>query len=279
MHLTIILPENMKKRVLILLLLLELIACTSTRPVSSVKRYSIGETKISVIEQCYSPCNPGILFINLHNNESTSLKAVKEYLTEIGGRLINIQNDGERLINFKHKGEDYSFDPNRIYSSAGIDSTITILSSHYNANAAREVSKFAKSFIADYIHSSNLIVSVHNNRDNSLSVLTYKSGSDRYKKPGKAFINPAMDIDDFILTTDTSVFNRVKEKNINVVWEDFHEIKDDGSLSLYAARHSIPYINVEAQHEHSEEQLRMLLILDDMIKNYGNETEKYNNEK
>lgn len=269
----------MKKRVLILLLLLELIGCTSKRHVSSVKKYSIGETKISVIEQCYSPCHPGILLINLHNNENTSLKAAKQYLNEIGGRLINIQNNGERLISFKHKGKNFFFDPNRIYSPAGIDSTITILSSHYNANAATEVSNFAKSLTADYIHSSNLIVSVHNNRDSSLSVLAYKNDSERNKKSGKTFINPAMDIDDFILTTDTSLFSRIKEKNINVVWEDFHEIEDDGSLSVYAARHSIPYINVEAEHEHPEEQLRMLLTLEDIIKEYRQETGKYNNEK
>ena len=236
----------MKKTVLILLLSLELTSCTSKRYETSVKKYSIGETKISVLEQCYSPCHRGVLFINLHHNENTALKAVKQYLSEMGGRLINIQNNRERLINFKQKGKSYSFDPNRIYSAAGIDSTITILSPCYDANAATEVSKFAKSLIADYIHSSNLIVSVHNNRDNSLSILTYKNNFDKYKKLGEAFINPAMDVDDFILTTDTSLFRRVKEQNINVVWEDFREIKDDGSLSLYAARHSIPYINVSS---------------------------------
>jgi hypothetical protein len=269
----------MKKTVIILLLSLELVTCTSPGNVSSVKIYSIGETKVSVIEQGCSHCHPGVLLVNLHNNESTSLKAAKQYLNEISGRLVYIQNNGERLIKFKDQDKDYLFDPNRIYSTAGIDSTITILSSHYNANAAAEVSKFAKSLIADYIHSSNLIISLHNNRDNSLSVLTYKNDSDKNKRFGKAFINHAMDIDDFILTTDTSIFNRIKEKNINVVWENFHAIKDDGSLSVYAARHSIPYINIEAEHEHLEEQLRMLLILEDIIKEYGQKTGKYNNEK
>ena len=69
-------------------------------------------------------------FINLHNNEKTSLNAAKQYLNKIGGRLINIENNGERLINFKYNGFNYIFDPNRIYSASGIDTTITILSTH-----------------------------------------------------------------------------------------------------------------------------------------------------
>lgn len=261
----------MKKIVFILLLSITFFTCTFTQDISSVNTYTIGETKVSVIEQCCYPCHPGVLFVNLHDNESTSVKAAEQYLNEIGGRLINIENSGERLIHFKLKDRNYWFDPNRIYSPAGIDSTITILSYRYNANAAKEVSKFAKSLIADYIDSSNLIISLHNNRDSSLSVLTYKNDSDINKSFGIAFINPAMDVDDFILTTDTTLFKRIKEKNINVVWEDFHEIEDDGSLSLYAARHSIPYINVEAEHEHSEEQLRMLMALEDIIKEYRQE--------
>jgi len=254
--------------------------CTFTQDKSFANIYTIGETKVSVIEQCCYPCHAGVLFVNLHDNEKTSVKAAEQYLNEIGGRLINIQNNGERLINFKHKGRTYTFDPNRIYSAAGIDSTITILSSRYNANAAKEVSKFAKSLITNYIDSSNLIISLHNNRDSSLSVLTYTNDSDINKSFGTAFINPDMDIDDFILTTDTSLFNRIKAKNINVVWENVDAIKDDGSLSIYAARNNIPYINVEAEHEHSEEQLRMLMILEDIINEYRqNEGDKIKKEK
>lgn len=258
----------MKKIVLILLLSLILFTCTFTQDVSHARIYSIGDTKISVIDQCCYPCHSKVLFVNLHDNETTSVKAAEQYLNKVGGRLINIENNGERLINFNHKGQYYTFDPNRIFSPAGIDSTITILSLRYDSNAAHEVLKFAQFLIADYIASSHLIISLHNNRDSSLSVLTYKNDAAINKNLGKAFINPEMDIDDFILTTDTTLFNRIKEKNINVVWEDIDAINDDGSLSVYASRHNISYINVEAEHEHSEEQLRMLMALEDIIKEY-----------
>lgn len=262
----------MKKNCLFLLISITLFYCSKTKDVSYIKTYAIGETSVSVIEQCCYPCHPGVLFVNLHDNEKTSVKAAQKYLSVIGGRLINIQNNGERLINFKLGRLNYTFDPNRIFSAAGIDSTITILSLQYNANAAKEVSKFSKSLITNYIDSSNLIISLHNNRDSSLSVLTYKNDSVTNKGSGTAFINPKMDIDDFILTTDISLFNRIKEKNINVVLENIDAINDDGSLSVYAARHNIPYLNVEAEHEHSEEQLRMLTTLEDIIKEYRQKT-------
>lgn len=258
----------MKRKVIILLLLLSLYACTYTEEGTIAKDYSIGETEISVIEQCYYPCQQGVLFINLHHDEKTSLNAAKQYLNKIVGRLINIENNGERLISFKYKGFNYTFDPNRIYSSYGIDTSITNLSGHYNYAAALEVSKFAKSLINDFIDSSNLIISLHNNRDSSLSISTFKDPSDISNSSAEVFINPAMDIDDFILTTDKSLFNRIKEKNINVVCEDINAIKDDGSLSVYAARNKIPYLNIEAEHQHFEEQLQMLMVLEDIIKEY-----------
>lgn len=95
----------MKKGVLIVLFLLMLLTGTFTQDNSFVSNYTIGETKISVIEQCCYPCHRGVLFINLHDNENASVKAAEQYLNEIGGRLINIENNGERLINFRHRGE------------------------------------------------------------------------------------------------------------------------------------------------------------------------------
>ncbi len=268
----------MKKIILILLFSSSFINCNRKHDVSNVTTYIIGETKVAVVEKRCYPCDRGVLFVNLHDNEITSVKAAEQYLNEIGGRIINIENNGERLINFRYKGETFTFDPNRIYSSAGINSTITILSLRYDSNAAKGVSNFAKSFIADYINSSNLIISLHNNMDSSLSVISYKDMQAGNDSSGKIFINPAMDVDDFMLTTDTSLFARIKEKNINVVWENVEAIEDDGSLSVYAARHNIPYINLEAQHKHSEEQLSMLKAIDDIIREYMQETHKEDNQ-
>ena len=44
-----------------------------------------------------------------------------------------------------------------------------------------------------------------------------------------------------------------------------HRVRDDGSLSVYAARHNIGYINVEARHGHAAEQREMLQTLLDYL--------------
>lgn len=261
----------MKTIPVILLISFTFYTCTFKEDLRYVKQYSIGETNVFIVEQCRYPCHPGILFVNVHDNENTSVKAAEYYLKEVGGRLINIENNGERFINFSYKGEYFSFDPNRIFSSAGIDSTVKLLSSQYNPAAATLVADFAARLISDFIDSTNLIVSLHNNRDSSLSIISYKNDHKINKDLGQIFINPAMDADDFILTTDTSLFKRIKAKNINVFFENADVIKDDGSLSVYAARHNIPYLNVEAQHEHLEEQVAMLRLLEDIVKEYREE--------
>jgi hypothetical protein len=47
-----------------------------------------------------------------------------------------------------------------------------------------------------------------------------------------------------------------------------HRPQDDGSLSVYAAKKKIPYINIEALHGHLDEQIRMLETLKDIIFRY-----------
>jgi hypothetical protein len=78
-----------------------------------------------------------------------------------------------------------------------------------------------------------------------------------------------MDADDFVLTTDEKIFNHLKSKNINAVLQSHKVTTDDGSLSIYCSKKKIPYINIEAQHGHTAEQLRMLNALTSIINEYS----------
>jgi hypothetical protein len=84
-----------------------------------------------------------------------------------------------------------------------------------------------------------------------------------------------MDPDDFIITTDSTIFNRLQTKNINVVWENVDLVKDDGSLSIYAGKNKIPYINVEAQHGHLNEQCAMMIALHEIIEEFKKQEQDY----
>jgi len=233
--------------------------------------YVLGETKVGFALQCFSPCNSKVLFVNLHENEKTSIQAAELYLLQNGGKLLKLVNKGQRFITFNQKKKTYWFDPNRIFSPAGIDSTLKLLSYRPAATGAEEVRYFSDQLLITFIDSSSLIIALHNNMDSLLSVNSYLEDQNLQKHFGAVHINPDLDPDDFILTTDSTLFNRIREKNLNVVYENGASVSDDGSLSVYAALHKIPYINVEAQHDHCDEQLAMLQALDEIIKEYDKE--------
>lgn len=235
-----------------------------------IHTFSIGETKVSVEEQCFSPCESNIVFIHLHDNEKTSLEAAHHFLLENGGRLIRLVNDSQRNVLVVINNKECCFDPNRIYSTIGIQESLLSLTEKYPSIAEEKVALFSHAIRKQFITEKNLIVSLHNNSDTLYSIAKIKEDILNNRYAGNYFINEAMDVDDFVLTSDTTIYNQMVAKNINVVWENATAIPDDGSLSIYAGKKKIPYINIETQHEHLQEQLDLLQALKDIIIKYKN---------
>ena len=260
----------MRTKGVLLLLSVFITRLTFCQVDSLVHNYSVGETNITVHSKQFHPKKSKVTFINLHDNEQTSVKAAETYLAACGGgTLVNISNQQERFIDIYLYGKCYRFDPNRIYSEEGRISTLTKLSPEVNDTVHAAVEYLAGQILQCHIDSSKLIVAIHNNTDSLLSVLSYQQDQAGKRHFGDVFVNPEMDPDDFVLTTDYSIFKKIKNRNINAVWENSRLIDDDGSLSVYAGLRKIPYINIEAEHEHIDEQLTMLNALDDIIKEYG----------
>ena len=80
--------------------------------------------------------DPAPTFLNVHNDEDTSVAAGLANLAEFGGRLIELVHTGERLISFTLDGRRYVFDPNRVFSDTGIEKTLKKEGPH--TPAARE---------------------------------------------------------------------------------------------------------------------------------------------
>jgi hypothetical protein len=64
-------------------------------------------------------------------------------------------------------------------------------------------------------------------------------------------------------------FNYLKRNHINTVLQGY-DAPDDGSLSYYAMKHYIPYANIEVQFGHEAIQLKLIHIVNNMIKGYLN---------
>lgn len=252
---------------ILLLAFSQLEACTQDTTYGS--NYKLGSEKIKIETTCYIPCEDDIYFINVHENESTSVEAAGSVLHDIGGKMVVLKHNKTRYISFYIGNKKYIIDPNRIYTRKGINATLKNLGPH-SAEAVKQVTLFAQHILTNFVKGKKLIVALHNNTDGNYSLASYLKGGSEAGNAAGVFINPAMDKDDFIVTTDTNIFRRIKEKNINAVLQDNIRAVDDGSLSIYAAKQNIPYINVEAQEGHLKEQTAMLEAIKDVMKTYKN---------
>lgn len=231
-----------------------------------LRSFVIGETNVPVIEKRFNQCAlSNVLFINVHDNERTSVQAAEEYLSLNNGLLVRLENNGVRNVSFTLNSKSFLFDPNRIFTSQGRKATLKLLSTSTSEEAETRLASFADMLLNSFINSFALIVALHNNTDSNFTILTFQQQQQAKPNSGKVFINPNLDADDFILTTDTTIFNSLQQKNINAVWEDVSMIEDDGSLSVYAAMHNITYINIEAEHGHFEQQLAMLSAIREFL--------------
>ena len=209
-----------------------------------------------VIDLKFSQQGTGLTYVNLHDDENTSVRAVRRVLDSIGGRLIEFRHSGERNIQFKIGSSQYEFDPNRIFTKFGADESLKTYS-HSSNRALKLVTGLAQRMVDSL--NQKMIVTLHNNSDEKYSSLSYL---DEYKNDAAAvFINPDRDPDDFFFVTTRELFRKFRALGFNTVLQNNNTMTDDGSLSVLAGRQKIPYINVEAQHGHLEMQIEMLFEL------------------
>lgn len=202
-----------------------------------------------------------VVYINLHENEQTSVVAGREVLSKNSGILIELRSKGERLISFTSGDQVFTFDPNRIFSSAGIRSTLTEYSM-YDPDAERDIASLAAAVtktILDY--QPVLIVALHNTTGD-YAIDNYVKGGKLENDMADIFVNPGMNNTELFFTTDQEAFNIIKEGAYNVVLQNNNAVTDDGSLSVYCAANGLRYINSEALHGHKNEQLEMITFLD-----------------
>lgn len=192
----------------------------------------------------------GKTFVHLHQNEKTALKAARTVVQKDGGSVITLIHAGGRTIGFDLDNKRYEFDPNRIFTKAGIQKTLTQYST-YDPRAAAEVEKLADSVKA--LLPAGKVIAVHNNE--SYSMLDYYPGHNLAKEAHSLHINPLHFYRNFFLVTQQNDYVRLKQKNFNSVWQASNPV-DDGSLSVFLAKQS--YINVEAGYEALAMQIRML---------------------
>ena len=227
-------------------------------PAVQQHQYLLGSTPVTISQIRYSNALP-IQFLHLHHDETTAGDVAKQFSDDLGIDYIQLLNGGNRLIEFKISGTSYRVDPNRMFTKNGIVANLK-LHSRYNDEAFQAVYRFQQKIIT-LLDTTKTIIALHNNRDEEFTLADYMlNATDLVHR------NPSLDPDDFFITTDSTIFIRLKEKDFNVALERGAELKDDGSLSIYCSRLGIRYVNVEAEHGHAKEQAAMLQALIEILK-------------
>ena len=200
------------------------------------------------------------VFINLHDDEITSVDAAKRVLEEYGGLLIEVENNAQRNIRFKLDRHFYKVDPNRIFSEEGIRKSLEQLG-RTSDKAIDEVEKLGQRLIQLIPEEAKCIIALHNNTPDLFSVVEYAPGNGRSADCKKVYISAEKDADDFFLTTDNDLYEELAGKGFNTILQDNKNCTEDGSLSVYCGKKSIRYVNCETEHGKVEQYYKMVKVL------------------
>lgn len=218
-----------------------------------------------VTAEVFQNGKPWPTMINVHDDENTSVAAGKIIIEQSGGRLIELSQAGKRLVSFNLNGERYSFDPNRIFSDAGILDTLERRSTWSEA-AHRTVKRFATQYLEYFgLDREPVIVALHNTVDGTYSIESYRSGAEHAAAAAALHISTNRGRFDFFYVTDQRFFDYLKQRDFNVVLQNNAAVPDDGSLSVYFARKGIPYVNIEAELSHLNAQIEMVRAVKKML--------------
>jgi hypothetical protein len=230
----------------------------------------LGNTLIQWLQFCSHP-SPGISWVHVHENETTSVAATRALIDSLGkGCLVSWRHSPDslqpqRYVSYQLGKQQFKFDPNRIYTPEGLKKTLQA-NGAYSKPGFTAAQRVARQFISKYVDGNRLVVALHNNSDGGgLHIKSYLPGGEYANDAAEVFVNEAEDIDDFFYTTDRRIFDFLKARGFNILLQNNASVTNDGSLSVYCGYQQMAYLNIEAQQGHLQEQKRMMLAVFDMI--------------
>jgi len=252
----------MQKMILLLTgLSISVFCCSQTNsssytPATTSYYFDWGKDSTEIVVTRYGGRN-GLVIVHLHDDESSAAEAAKKVLVETGGILIELENNGKRLVNFRKGGKRFQFDPNRIFTVKGRSQNMHLLNKTVTPGALSSVKSFSAFIIKKIPKSVVTLLAVHNNQNGNYSINSYKSGV-LSKSVLKWYKSPDRDSDNFFIVNNNEMFKRVKKKGFNAVLQNSAKATDDGSLSIYYGKKNLVYVNIETQKGNLDEQVKML---------------------
>lgn len=219
----------------------------------------IGDSTVDLV--LHETSVPGLTYLNLHDDENTSVRAALDVIREHGGSVLELKHSGMRNITFELEGVKYEFDPNRMFNDQGAAASLERFGP-VNDAAISAVRSFADDVLQQILPpGSNVIVTLHNNEGRGYSILSYLPDGNYASEALDVHVGEGIDPHDFYFVTDLAIYHQLQEADLNVVLQDNVHVTDDGSLSVWCAQNQLPYVNVEAQDGHRGSQADMIVFL------------------
>ena len=222
-----------------------------------------------------------------HENENVVNDYVTQQIIERGGVFVMLRQDGKRLLRLDIEPFKVEIDPNRIFTVQGRRKNIIKHNPRLRTNtyvfhrAMRLSAALAQLIIRNLggAEPSRTWVAIHNNTHGYLGDNKQGMGNvsmQQYQQKlakGAAFIMAVSkqygDEDDLFFVTEQQDFNALQQNGWNAVLQHPQVVtdptEDNGSLSVYAQKLGIRYINIEAERStdnfgenHLVEQQQML---------------------
>jgi hypothetical protein len=209
--------------------------------------YKLGDRKLPIKVKQYGDVRD-LIFINIHDDENSSVEATKLILEQTGGLLIEVDNFQKRNIKFRLGTSVFQFDPNRIFTREGIEQTLMFHHKKVNKRAADEIEKFGQWLLRLIPENPKCVIALHNNTEGNFTIKNYLPEGDRKGDALNVHFAAEQDPDDFLITTNEEIFISMKEAGYNVMLQDNINARDDGSLSVYCGKRNLSYVNLETEH-------------------------------
>ena len=195
-----------------------LLVCAFSFPSPSTTKVTtvlIGDTSVNITIESRSGPREGLSFINVHENENTSVVACRAMQYYNGGSLTRIIHGHTRLVSFIYQGTTYTFDPNRIFTPIGVEATLKKYGP-FSLGAAECVASFAKKLLNLYNFSSqSLIVALHNNGP-GYSALSYMPGGPFEKDAAAIHLTPESDPSNFFFVTSSYQYGLLSDVSLGL---------------------------------------------------------------
>ncbi len=240
-------------------------------------RFMLRNKAVDVIKTTYS--ENGIKFLVVHDDENTGVEAAHQFMALNGGIITELKYGNVRNIKFDLDSfTNCEFDPNSMFTNTGAYKSLDKHAS-VSQEAIDLVKNLGDSVFQIYAgEKPAYIITLHNNTDSNYSIKSYLKENYLGTTAEDVFINPESDPDDLVFVTDRFFFDYLKERNVNTALQS-RFAPNDGSLSVYAAMAYIPYINVEVQDGHVDENRRLIGIVNAMMIVFNEKKQSSTSEK